>query len=464
MINKVYNYIKKYNMINDGDTVVTGVSGGADSVCLLTILKELSDKIKFEIIVVHVEHGIRGEESLKDAEYVKKLCIEYKVKFRQYSIDVVKSAKADKISTEEAGRRARYDAFEDTSRLFGANKIAVAHNQNDSAETMLLNLFRGSGLSGLHGILPVRDNVIRPILCLTRQEIEDYLNERKIHFCTDYTNFTDEYTRNKIRLNILPQAKEMINQQVYSHMQSTASLVYEAEQFIKSQIGKARADCVVRTDNKVKINIEKLKNKDIYIKKSLIKDEIIYAAQSAKDIESKHIKAVLDIAEKSTGKKINLPYNIIVKNQYGNLIIEKNYKEQQENYEEIILQIPGKTILEQKKAVIEMSIFKREENYIIKKNRYTKEFDYDKIKGTIKIRHRRPKDRIIIESSGRSQKIKDYFINEKIPREKRDKLLLLESDNDILWIIGYRISEKYKITDHTKTILKVQMNGGYACE
>ena len=197
---KVEQYIEQYQMIGRGDRIVTGVSGGADSVCLLFVLCELRKKLGFEVIVCHVNHQLRAEAAEQDEAYVKVI------------------AKNGKKSLEEAGRIVRSNAFETVCRESGANKIATAHHKNDNAETVLLNLARGSGLQGMCGIRPVYGNRIRPLLCLTRKEIEEWLEEEQISYCTDETNEEDEYTRNRIRHKILPVMEQEINRQTVEHI------------------------------------------------------------------------------------------------------------------------------------------------------------------------------------------------------------------------------------------------------
>ena len=204
---KVIEYVKKHEMLKTGDKIIVGVSGGADSVCLLFLLKNLRPKWQLSLEVVHIEHGIRGKESLEDADFVEKLCREWEVPFYLFRRDIPLLSKEWRCSQEEAGRRARYEAFEEVRVKTGADKIAVAHNQDDRAETILFHLARGSALRGLCGIFPVRDHIIRPLLCLKRTEIEEILINAGLSWRTDATNQEEIYTRNKIRLQILPLIK-----------------------------------------------------------------------------------------------------------------------------------------------------------------------------------------------------------------------------------------------------------------
>ena len=202
---KVLKFINENRMMEKGDNIVIGVSGGADSMCLLDIMLYIATEYDLNIYVVHINHGIRGESAYRDARFVKDYCYSRGVNCTIGEYDVPILASQWGMSHEEAGRRVRYEAFDEMlQRLGGKGKIAVAHNADDSAETILLNLIRGSGLKGMTGIQPVRDNIIRPILCLSRSEIEAYNQAEGINYVTDETNLEDEYTRNKIRMNILP--------------------------------------------------------------------------------------------------------------------------------------------------------------------------------------------------------------------------------------------------------------------
>ena len=221
---KVFAYIREHHMLQAGDRVVVGVSGGADSACLLFLLLEWQKEVPTDIAVVHVDHGIRAEAG-EDARYVEQLCEERGIPFFLTRAEVRNRARMEKISEEEAGRRTRYEAFEKAAKEWGATKIAVAHNSNDRSETQLFHLFRGSGIRGLASILPVRDRIIRPLLCLERWEIEKFLQQRGIVYCKDATNEEDDYTRNRIRHHILPYAEENIVKCCVAHMNQTAELL-----------------------------------------------------------------------------------------------------------------------------------------------------------------------------------------------------------------------------------------------
>ena len=233
MKNKVLNTIKKYNLIQENDKIVIGVSGGPDSICLLHILNGLKEKLDFEIVVAHINHMIR-KEAEEETQYVKNFCDKLGIKCYIKRIDVIDKSNKEKIGTEEAGRKARYDFFEEVLNTVNANKIATAHNENDNAETVLMNIFRGAGTSGLKGIEPIRDNkYIRPIIECERSEIEEYCRVNKLQPKIDKTNFENVYTRNKIRNVLIPEIKKEFNPNIIESLNKLSILSRQENNFIQ---------------------------------------------------------------------------------------------------------------------------------------------------------------------------------------------------------------------------------------
>lgn len=337
---RVRAYIEKYYMIVSGDTVIAGVSGGADSVCLFLMLAELMKEIKFRLVVVHVNHGIRAE-AVQEAEFVRQLCGDRKIPFILVEENIKEYARAERISEEEAGRKVRYRAFEEAVKKYAGNnlshgnnssdgnrlsagKIAVAHNANDRAETMLFHLFRGTGLAGAGGIRPVRDNIIRPILCLQRREIEEYLREKQMTFCIDRTNLEDTYTRNRIRNHILPYAEKEICQGAVEHMCETADILLETEGYIAEQTGKAYANCILEeNEDSLVLDVNRIKEETPFIRKQIILKALERLTQKRKDITSLHIKAILELFDKNGTKETMLPYGLTVRKEYNRLILQE---------------------------------------------------------------------------------------------------------------------------------------------
>lgn len=471
MINRIRAYAEKYHMIAEGDTVVAGVSGGADSVCLLLVLLELQREIPFTIRTVHVEHGIRGEASREDAVFVEDLCRKKEIPFIQYSYDVPQIAKERGMSEEETGRMLRYEAFEMEAGKFPRGKIAVAHNQNDSAETMLHHMIRGSHLAGLAGIAPVRGRIIRPLLCMSREEIEAYLRERNQDYRTDATNFETVYTRNRIRHEILPILQE-INPSAISHMVRMGDALRETQEYLNRQAGFLGELVVTYGENEAWIETGKLTEIPGLLRNLVLYQTLAGLAGSRKDIAEIHVVDLWKLSGRQVGKKICLPYGMTAIREYGGVRIRTARREQGKKYPEnerdsaeyrkdgeIIQEIPLP-----KAEGFSCRIFDREAGFQeFPKKKYTKWLDYDKIRGNLCVRNRKPGDYFFLEEHGCIKKLKQYFVDEKIPRELRQRVLLLADGDHIVWIVGYRISAYYKITEHTKRILEVQYDKAPDC-
>ena len=459
MIKKVLNYINQYEMIRPDDSIVAGVSGGADSVCLLFVLLEIRKQIPFTLKVVHVNHGIR-KEAAADADFVKNLCLEKNIPFKLVEKNVKESAKQSGLSEEEEGRRIRYEAFEN-ELMEGRGKIAVAHNSNDRAETMLFHLFRGTGLTGAAGIRPVKGKVIRPLLCLKRSEIENWLMERKISFCTDSTNEQDIYTRNRIRHHILTYAEKEVCQGAVINMNRAAEQLLEAEEFVVRQTKEAVRRCVqMSAQEGVLIKIPQFLKEDKYLRGRILLFCIEQTAGGRKDITAAHIKSVEMLFEGSGSRELHLPYHLIVYKKYDVGMIKREemvlhgdlYKKERKE----IYYVTVPSVLEVPElGKIEFTIFSQINSQNIPEKTYTKWFDYDKITSSVVLRTRKKGDFLTINNQMGHKSLQDYFVNEKIPKDKRDEIILLAEGSHIIWIPGLRISEYYKVQKNTRRILQV---------
>lgn len=463
MINKVKQYIDHYKMLEKGDQIIVGVSGGADSVCLFHVLLELQKEYGLTLFVIHVNHGIRGEEAFRDEEYVRELCRKEKVSFTAVYKDIPLLAKEGGMSLEEAGRKARYEVFNQYLSAYKCNKIAIAHNKNDNAETILFHMFRGSALRGLTGISPVRDNIIRPLLCLERWEIEAYLQERKIPYLNDSTNFALDYSRNKIRLEILKEA-QAVNKKAVSNIARAAESLTEVRGFIEKSAQKAAERILIEKDkSSILLKAEELAAEDVVIQKEVVRKAFYLLGESLKDVEAVHVEAVLGLLDKQAGKRVNLPYGITAAREYHHieLAIEKSGAKEAAGTGEFTegrqLLVPGITPLFKNGKALHATLIDYKKNMIIPQSICTKWFDYDKIKDTVLIRFRKQGDYLCIDGKDGTKKLKSFLIDEKIPRQERDILPLLADGSHIMWIIGSRISEAYKIDENTKRILQIRL-------
>ncbi len=345
--------IRKYKMIQSGMHVLAGVSGGADSVCLLAALLEFQHECPFTVTVVHVEHGIRGEESREDAKFVQNLCAKMGADCRTEHVDAPREAKERGLSLEEAARILRYQIFEQVRRETGADVIAVAHNENDQAETVLWNLIRGSALKGLGGIRPVRGNIIRPLLFTSRGRIEQILRERNLDWRTDRTNFEVEYTRNRLRMEVLPYFERYLNKKASEHIAKAAEQLQEAQSYIESQVkhaaerciadsterfaadrtaGKGRAAHGKETDGagqgtarRIFLKLDGFTQEEPYIQGELLRECISRCAggMGLKDVGNVHIEMLRRLAEMPCGRRQDLPGGITASRRDGVILFEK---------------------------------------------------------------------------------------------------------------------------------------------
>ena len=325
---RVADYIKRNNMIANEDVVVTGVSGGADSMCLLSLLLELRDIWNIEIVVVHVHHGIRGQAADEDMEYVKQFCRLNSVEFEGFHFDIPAIALENHISEEEAGRLKRYEAFNIVWERKTAEgkkcKIAVAHNADDNSETFLFNLFRGTGIKGLTGISPVRDRIIRPVMCLERKDILDYLLERKTEYRLDETNLETDYTRNKVRLKLLPYIEENINFKARTNINRVAAMLTEINEYMEKQAFAAYNKNTYSDKGSECINIlQDLWNEDNIIVRMVIRIAVEGVAGRLKDITSKHIDSIAELGNNQVSRSVDLPYGLRAVKTYKGITIKK---------------------------------------------------------------------------------------------------------------------------------------------
>ncbi len=312
---KVLGTINKFNLINENDKIVVGVSGGPDSICLLHILNELKSKLNFKLYVAHINHMIR-EEAEEETQYVQDFCKNLGVECFVKRVDVIAKSNNEKIGTEEAGRKARYDFFEEVLEKVGANKIATAHNSNDNAETVLMNIIRGSGTSGLKGIEPIRDNkFIRPIIECERFEIEEYCSNYKLNPKIDKSNFENVYTRNKIRNILIPEIKEEFNPNIIKALNKLAIVAREESTYIQNIADKELSNNLIISKDMekqvIELDLKKFNALDNVIKSRVVLSAIKFVQGNVQGIEKIHIDDIIRLCEKNIGNKFLTPNQFI---------------------------------------------------------------------------------------------------------------------------------------------------------
>ena len=431
-IDIVRNTIKENSLIKHGDKVLCALSGGSDSVVMVDILSKLSDEIGFEVFTAHVNHNIR-EEAKHDEEFVReyseKLGIECFVK----SADVLCYAKEKGISTELAGREIRYAFFKELTEKHNIDKIATAHNKNDSAESILLHLIRGCGIDGLSGIPVIRDNIIRPVINLSKEEIVKYCKDNNLLYVEDKTNFETDYTRNKIRLNIIPKIEKEINENFVNTLISNSKLYKETAEFLDKYSKKVYDECY----DDGGLLVRKLsKEQDIVIKTSVQMLFVEYKGNNEKLPLVNVDKITNLIKENKTSKTLNLPNGDSARIEYGKIFFEKTKKGNKDF--EYSIEIGKKLYIKEADADIlveyETEIGKNTKNKIY--------FYLDDIDG-LAVRNRRKGDIFSPQKMEGTKKISDLFSDMKIPLSKRDNIPLLIKGDDIVWVCKIRADKRF---------------------
>ncbi|SJZ34563.1 tRNA(Ile)-lysidine synthase [Cetobacterium ceti] len=428
IFNRVLNKIKKENLIENGDRIVLGFSGGPDSVFLLEMFLKLKGYYEFDIVLAHVNHLLRGEDAFLDEEFCKNTGKKYNLPIYVKRIDINEKSKEENIGLEEAGRKGRYDFFHEIMEKENCNKIALAHNLDDQIETFLFRMIRGTSLLGLEGINS-RDLYIRPINDLYKSEIMEYLNSNNIDYRLDLTNFENEYTRNSIRLDLIPFIEERYNPKFKEKISTLIKEVRDINHILK-------VDWKEYTEENTNfLSIEKIGKENEYIQRKILNN---YLSSFSIEVTREKLMGSLKILNSSGSKEINLGKDYILKKEYNKIFIEKRNLDRKKEVKEVILEIPGK--VEFFNYIIEAKLSKESTG----KN----EFLTTLKKGDrISIRNRKEGDRIIPTGMENSKKVKDILINEKIPKDEREIIPIVTFEEEVIWIAGIRGSEKYKASE-----------------
>lgn len=421
MNNKVLKTVKKYNMLSRGDRVLIGVSGGADSIALLEFFVSVKEKYDLDICVAHIEHGIRGEDSVNDAEFVKNYCKKLGVNFYLKTIDAPNLAKKAKMGVEEYSRMARYDFF----NTIECDKIATAHNLTDNIETLLFRLARGTGLKGACSIPAVRGKIIRPFIEVSSGEIRKWCNDNNIPYRVDCTNSDSAYSRNLIRLEILP-LFEKLNANYQDNIENFISDVNEDYAFIDDYV-KSIYPKIVKNNE---IDLPKFNELDLSIKKRIL---IMFFDENGYSLNRIHLQSVIDITLKSG--KTQIKENVFAISAKGKIRIAKfNDLNKKDEFVTKILNID-----EFKDKNIDFYC------------------DCDKIVGNIIIRAKQAGDRIKPAGRNVSKTLKKLFNESAYPIEKRNKKIVVCDDFGIVGVIGLCADERVKVDCNTAKILTIKL-------
>lgn len=473
IVDRVKKFIIDKGLICKNDVVGCALSGGADSVFMSFILNLISKDMGFKIICIHVNHMLRGKDSYEDECFSREFCEKYGIEFYSYNVNVRDYSKKNKISIEMAGRELRYKVFDELRVRGIINRCAIAHHSDDDVETILMRIFKGTGIDGIEGIKESRDNFyIRPILFLRREsEIEKFLNENSINFKIDKSNFSEDYLRNKIRNSIIPEINQKLSMDINKSILNLKEISKCDNEFFDDLVKNYLHEYV------------EISNQNMYIDKRcfelhkailfrLIRRSIFLFNGDIKDLSLKHIKYICDIVHKKNGKFIQIKKNLFCFNQQNFLKFSKDIILEEDNRNFYFELVGEDEILEFKmrnlnKLNKELDFFGKKINIVIKlepniencklkdvSNSY-KYFSLDDVKERIYIRNRNYGDTFIPFGMKSNKKLKEILINEKIIN--KNKVPLICFDNEIVWIYNIRNSDKYKVEDNSKTIIKIKL-------
>ena len=431
---KVLNYIKEHNLLVSGDSVICAVSGGADSVCMLDLLFELKAEFSLTLYVAHLNHMLRGEDADRDEKFVEHLAKNYSLPFYCERVDVDKLSEELGVSCEEAGRIARYEFFKKLKETLGCNKIATAHNKNDNVETVLMRFLRGTDMKGLSGI-PVHNNldVIRPIMCLKRSEIEEYNECKGINFVTDSTNLENIYSRNKIRNSLIPEIEEQFNSAFIDTMSSNIELFTEANSYIEKKVNTIYENIISKDRFVFSFCVAWLMCEDKYIAKRIIKKTVYELAR---------LNITNDLCNHIYDSLINKSSLTISKNLNFYVKYERAYFVKKREIADFCHKIssPGTYYFDEIPLTLEITEGCGKISF---KDKNTIYLNPDKVSCNFLIRSRKNGDKMTLANCG-TKKLKDIFIDEKIPLFLRDRFPVIEYNGEIIWLCGLRDNTEYR--------------------
>lgn len=439
MKQKVKNIILNTKLISGEKNIGVAVSGGADSVALLYVLKELQNELGLNLVVLHVNHGIRGAEADRDEQFVAKLAKKLKVDFAVKKVNAVDFASKNKFTLEQAARILRYDAFASLKEEYNLSCVCLAHNQDDQAETILMHLFRGAGATGMTGMRIESGFYVRPLLMVSRSEIERYISSKSINHIEDSTNSDTSYTRNFIRHKILPQIEERYGE-VKTNICEMGNIIKENEEFIDSCIPEGIIE--LNGDRLVLKKDVKTLHK-VVAKKAIIK--CFYMLNANIDVEKCHIESVFNLLNSIVGKKLDMPNNIVVQHDYNGLIFSKKDEVREFGSKKFKCAQKIETPLGEIEVRIVKSIERQKGKLFIDANKLPKECEWRTV----------ATGDMFTKFGGGTKSLKAYLTDKKIGSSTRKKIVVLASRSEVLVIPGIEIADKLKITDKTKEVIEI---------
>ena len=455
LLTKVKEIIKKYAMLSPGDRVVVAVSGGPDSVCLLSVLQAFSRELSLALHVAHLDHLFRGSESAAEALFVARLAEKMGIPATIEQFDVPAFCRERGLSSQTGARDVRYRFLHRVAETVGASRIATGHTATDQAETLLMRQLRGAGIAGLSAIPPVRENIIRPLINVTREEVLEYLRLSGLEYVSDPSNMKPVYTRNRIRMEVLPVLKQ-VNPRIVETLASEAALLRDEGEAAQECLRTVEAEVLVQDEDGVALKREGFNALPRAFKRRVLIKAAGLAGAQLSGLSSVQINdAIAFMATSQTGRTMRMQYGLIMEREYEKFVLRLQAATEGFSY---TLPAPGSIAIPELGMDAETEVFDRppdEEN--VKNYRWQALFDYDKI-GLLTIRNRRPGDWFCPSGmGGRSKKLQDFFVDLKVPRRRRDTVPIILSDNDVVWVVGLRTDDRFLPGIATKKVLVVQV-------
>lgn len=461
MFDKVWATVAKYHMFENGDKVLVGVSGGPDSIALAHIMYKLAQEIGLELLVAHLNHCLRGQESEEDAAFVRDFAANLGVAAVIEEKDVAGHAVRKRASIQTAAREIRYQFFYETAQKLGCNKLATGHNANDQAETVLFHFLRGSGPAGLKGIPPVRDGwITRPLIEVDRAMIERYCHENGLASRLDRSNLKTNYTRNRLRLSLIPQLQVEYNPNLVETLVRTSEVFREEEEFIEECArGHLRRVIINSSGHNVTCDLVELLQVPVIIQKRIIREAWLKVSAGLGHLGFIHLnKAVEFLVSAQTGSRLTMPGGVVLTKGYQSAVLSPLGEAEDDRGYIIEVNIPGVTKIPGGEFSLAAELLKGPipPNPLGGKN--TIIIDLDMLKCPLRIRTRKPGDWFKPVGLSGSKKLKKYLIDSKIPRQERQKLaVLVTGDDQLVWLVGLRADERWLAGGDTQRALKLQL-------
>jgi tRNA(Ile)-lysidine synthase len=453
---KLSETIARFQLLEPGDRVLVAVSGGPDSVALLHGLLALKNELNLHLVVAHLNHKLRGIESDEDEQFVKTLASRLKIPFFSKRVDVKREAKRRKLSIEECAREVRYEYLQKLADKVNADRIATGHQADDQAETFLMRLIRGAGGTGLSGIPAKRGKIIRPLIHTKREEIERFLRTNQITYRVDPSNYLTDHFRNRVRLSLLPKLKQEYNPQIVEVLNRTADIISCQQEHIEKKCEEILQAIANMGRRRIVIRSNRFALYDGCLQRQMIRLCVRELKGDLNQLGFEPVERTLDlVSRKKSGRKVKLTGKIWMEIGGGELVIS----EAETGEHDYPLSLPGGTNLADWGIKIRSRILERKSIRldIIVEDQNVAMLDWEKLKSPFRLRSVRNGDRFTPLGMKGTKTLADFLIDAKVPHHRRDEVPILTSKGRIVWVVGFRISDEFKVTDQTKKVLKLQV-------